>query len=291
MYHILKNERRVNSRFFMFMALLCTIVIFPRCHQNQSAPTTLNEDTTTILSETVLPKGKQVIEDDRPVITTTPPGETVALGSNENTGNGHNSTVEFKGDSRLDFLKKKYKNLLVFHADDTMVVKQPKLATLILGNNESIDKLRFEVLEGTDAESGRIVADTGIDLGSKMRARLISFGSKTDNSFEIEPLGDAEQSFRKGRDRILWQWKITPLKPGSQTLKLSVQVIEKDGEAISLPAKDIPVEIFAKKEKFLSKVGDFISRKYEWIITVICLPILIAWFTTRMKNKPAANKS
>jgi hypothetical protein len=172
-----------------------------------------------------------------------------------------------------------------------MEVRKPKLATLVLGNNENIDKVRFEVLEEADAEKGRILADTAFDLGSKMKARLISFGSsKTDNSFEIEPLGDEVQTFKKDRKRILWQWKITPLKPGEQTLKLSVQIIEKDGEVVSLPARNIPVVIFAKPEKFFTRVGNFISNKYEWILTAIFLPILLAWFTTKIKNKPAANK-
>lgn len=290
MNHFYKSERNVSRLLSVLTVILSSIVIFTGCHQNEQPPAIQTDENPTILNEDVLPKGKRVIEDEVSLQPITP-NKTVALGSNE-TDTHPSGTVEIKGESRLDFLKKNYKNLLVFHAADTMEVRKPKLATLILGKNESIDKVRFEVLEAEDAEKGRLLADTNIDMGSKMRARLISFGSsKTDNSFEIEPLGDDEQTFKKGRDRILWQWKITPLKPGEQTLKLAVQVIEKDGEAVSLPARNIPVVIFAKPEKFFSKVGNFISNKYEWIITAICLPILLAWFTTKIKNKPAANKT
>ena len=289
MYYIFKNKCRVSLLLSLFSVLLCTIVFFSACHQKEDSTDLSDQDKTTILQEDVLPKGKLVIEDDLPIQHTLPPGKTVPLGSTDNTQTGHNNTVEFKGNSRLEFLKKKYKNLLVFHADDTMEVRKPKLATLILGNNESIDNLRFEVLDEQDAKSGRIVADTAIGLGSKMRARLIPFGSsKTDNSFEIEALGDDYQTFKKGRDKILWQWKITPLKPGNQTIKLSVQVIEKDGEATTLPAKSIPVVIVVKPEKFLTKVSNFIEKKYEWILTAIFLPIFLAWVTTKVKNKSAA---
>jgi hypothetical protein len=154
----------------------------------------------------------------------------------------------------------------------------------VLAKDASEEKLKMEVLEESDAKSDKVKTDTTIDLGSKMKARLIPFSSsKTD--FEIEALGDDEQSFKADRKKIIWQWKITPLKAGEHELKLSIQIIEKDGEAVSLPARNIPVVIFAKPESFMSKVGNFFSTKYEWIITAVMVPLIIGFVNLRMRNK------
>lgn len=237
------------------------------------------------INEAALPKGKPVIEEDIRTSSTYPTQKPIALGKKKISSSSKVIKPD-KAESRPDYLKKKYRELLVFHADDTMEVNKPKLATLILGKNESIEDLKIQVLDESEANDPKIKFDTSIDLGSKMKARLISFGGSTlDKSFEIEPLGDDVQSFGRDRKKILWQWKITPLKPGQQELKLSIQIIEKDGESVSLPAKNIPVIIFARSEGFLSKIGTFIETKYEWIITAIMLPILIAWFTTRIRMK------
>lgn len=242
------------------------------------------------IAESELPKGKLVIEDDN---TYRPPvnkpvsavGGSDYHADNEEGGSAMPPTV-----SRTDQLKKVYKNLLVFHADDTMEVNLPKLATLILARNESLEKATLQVLEESNATDDKIKMDTTMDFGSRMKAKLISFGgSNLDNSFEIEPLGSDEQSFRNGRKQLVWQWKITPLKEGQHELKLSVQIIEKDGEAVYLPARNIPVIIFAKKKDILTKFGEFISNKYEWILTAIFLPIFIAWLTTRLRNKGSRN--
>jgi hypothetical protein len=243
-----------------------------------------------MITEATLPPGKQVI-DDIPLlpVNNTPP--VIALGNKNNPGNSTKISPAKDNLDKAGYFSKTFKNLLVFHADDTMEVNKPKLATLILGRNESIDKLKLEVLDESDSNNDHIKSDTGMEFGSKMKARLVPFGgSRLDNSFEIEELGDDIQSFKAERKKILWQWKITPLKPGKHELKLSIQVIEKDGEATSLPARNIPVLIFAKPETFLSKAGDFISRKYEFLITAIMIPVLIAWFTTHLRNKaPSAN--
>ena len=166
-----------------------------------------------------------------------------------------------------------------------MIVNNPRLATLVLGKDQTIDKLKIEVLEESNAKDDKITIDTLMEFGSKMKAKLIPFGDSKENTFDIEALGDDVQTFRVERNKIIWQWKITPLKAGIQELKLSVQIIEKDGEAVMLPAKNIKVEIYAKNESVIQKLGDFLERKWEFLLTAIMIPIIIAWFTTKLKNK------
>lgn len=280
-----------QSLHFLIVCLAFSVGIFlSSCDESSTEGTDDFDVSNANINEAGLPKGKPVIEEDIRTSSTYPTQKPIALGKKKMSSSSKIIEPD-KAESRPDYLKKKYRELLVFHADDTMEVNKPKLATLILGKNESIEDLTIQVLEKSQANDPEIKSDTTISLGSKMKARLISFGGSTlDKSFEIEPLGDDIQSFSKDRKKILWQWKITPLKPGQQELKLSIQIIEKDGESVSLPAKNIPVIIFARSESFLSKIGTFIETKYEWIITAIMLPILIAWFTTRIRMKPPKPK-
>ncbi len=235
-----------------------------------------------------LPKGIEVIDDV--IGSSVDPVNVTMMGNadDKTSGSDKNNPVVF---DKQDYYKRKFKSLLVFHADDSMVVNAPRLATLVLAKGQTIDKLKLEVLEESNAKDDRITTDTAIEFGSKMKAKLIPFSESAETTFEIEALGDDIQSFTGEREKILWQWKITPLKAGKQELKLSVQIVEKDGEAVMLPAKNIVVEIYAKNESILQKVGGFIEKKWEFLLTAILIPVIIAWFTTKIKHKNNGQRS
>jgi len=285
--------KKLMRIFSILLSVVFILTVFQSCNSGTGSSSTeniaLNENE---ITEAALPKGKYVIEEpakpiDKPIVIT--PVITPIGGNNPRKDEANKGTSTSKpGETKEESLQKKYRSLLVFHADDSMEVNKPKLAVLVLAKNESVEKLKMEVLEEANAQDEKIKTDTTIDLGSKMKARLIPFGG-LENDFKIEPLGDDEQSFKADRKKILWQWKITPLKAGEHELKLTIQIIEKDGEAVSLPARNIPVVIFAREEKFMSKVGNFFSTKYEWIITAVMIPIIIAFLSARVKNRSQKN--
>lgn len=271
--------------FSILLSIMFMLTSFQSCsNKTESSSTQTTPLAENEITEATLPKGKLVIEEvpkhvEKPIVITPISGNNP---KNSETNSSTTKTAETRGET----LQKKYRSLLVFHADDTMEVNRPKLAVLVLAKNESVEKLKMEVLDEANARDEKIKTDTTMDFGSKMKARLIAFGgSKVDSDFEIEPLGDDEQSFKTDRKKILWQWKITPLKAGQHELKLTIQIIEKDGEAVSLPARNIPVVIFAKEEGFMSKVGNFFATKYEWIITAVMIPLVIAVVNNRMRGK------
>jgi hypothetical protein len=275
--------------FSILLSIAFMLTGFQSCNnETKSSSTQTTALSESEITEANLPKGKYVIEEAaRPIEK--PVGITPISGNNPGKNEINKSTSK-AAETRGETLQKKYRNLLVFHADDTMEVNKAKLAVLVLGKNESVENLKMEVLEESNAQDEKIKTDTTMDFGSKMKARLIPFGG-LENDFKIEPLGDDEQSFKADRKKILWQWKITPLKPGEHELKLTIQIIEKDGEAVSLPARNIPVVIFAREEGFMSKVGNFLSNKYEWIITAIMIPLIIAFVSARVKNRGHKNSN
>ena len=181
-------------------------------------------------------------------------------------------------------LVKKYSSLLVFHADDTMQVNKTYIASLALARNSALGPVKIKVLEISDATDDNVIVDTTIELGKKMKAKLMDLSPRNEKSFLIEQIGSEEQNLNNTKESI-WQWNIEPLKAGQHKLKLSIQVILSDDDRVNLPTKDIPVLIFAEKISFGAKIQNFFSKYWQWIITGICLPIFIAWLTNRIKKK------
>jgi hypothetical protein len=181
-------------------------------------------------------------------------------------------------------LVKKYSNLLVFHADDTMEVNRVYTATLALARNAALEPIKAKVLTESEAADDKVLIDSTIELGKRVKATLVDWSPSGEPSFNIRELGNDEQNLSKTKES-LWQWRIEPLKEGQHKLKLAIQVTSPDGDEVNLPVRNIPILIFAKKVSFTTKVGNFFSNYWQWVITGILLPILIAFLTNWIKRR------
>ena len=262
--------------------LIISILFLTACQTNKTPEKNKKSEE---ISETVLPKGKYVLEEE--VKKGTLP--TGTLNAVKNNPAEINNAVQ--PEDAIHKLQHRFKNLLVFHANDTMKINKSYLATLILGKDQVLEELKTEILETDGAPNDDIKQDTSFEMGSKMKARLIDMSGAENKGFTIELIGGEEaatQSITEKRKKIIWQWKLTPQAPGLQELKLSVNVIEKDGEIVNLPARNIPVVIYAEEEGILSSVSSFFKNdNTKWLLSAILIPIFVAWYTTRMKNKTA----
>jgi hypothetical protein len=178
-------------------------------------------------------------------------------------------------------LVKKFNNLLVFHIDDTMEVKTVYTATLALARNAAIGPLKIKVLEESGTSGDDVLLDTTIELGKRMKANLKDMSPSDNKSFKIEPFGTDEQNLNKSKESY-WQWSIEPLKEGSHKLMLSIQVILSDEDKVNLPARNIPIMIYSKKVPF--------TNYWQWLITAILLPIIIALLTNTLKQRGEKKK-
>lgn len=261
---------------YQLYILLASVILFSAC--NNGAATEADS-----AADTALPNGKYVIDENSEVKILDP--KTGAF----NDFNNKKTNSENPGQrSEYDEMKKKYKNLLIFHAADTMRIKKSYIATLVLGKDQLMDDLKNEVKENDYSPSDSLYTDTAMDFGSKMKARLIDMSGAENKGFIIELLGGDEastQSITERRKKVIWQWKLTPQTPGLQELRLSINVVERNGETVNLPAKNIAVIIFAEKESILSQVKTFFDEYGKWILASILIPVFVAWFTTRMRNK------
>ncbi len=273
----------------LYYCFFCISILFIACkakqEPNNPAPNLVN------IEETPLPNGKFILQDENTggrMFTDTAPASMNSNSGITDDSNGI-STVHNKEVSSLpaDMLKRKFKDLLCFHADDTMLIDKAYIATLVLGKNQKFDVVQKDVLQSSNATDDKIVFDTSMEMGTKMQARLIDMSSSMDKGFEIELIGgqgSETQSLTSKRSKVYWQWKLTPLTPGLKELKLSINIVEKDGEVVNIPARNIPVMIFGK-EGFVYKTGQFFKDEGKWIITAILIPILIAIVTNKLKNK------
>jgi hypothetical protein len=280
-------------KLYLFI-FLSAIFLLTACNadDNTAKPT---DDNGTI-SETVLPKGKYIVEDQTtPVITTINTGGSFnGYGSKDSAGK--TAVIPNTIQEKENNLKRRYKNAMVFHADDTMKIKKAYIATLVLGRDQILGNLKAEATDGSaNATDNEIKVDTTIEIGTKMKAKLMDMSGDEKKGFEIEFLGvpgSDEQKVSDKRKKATWQWRLKPLTPGKQELKLSITLIEKDGEPVNLPVKNISVVIFAEKQSFLDTVGSFfISENIKWVLTVILIPIFIAWLTSRIRYKHDNNRS
>ena len=269
------------SLFFIIPA----VFLFTGCNNYDDSTATKMPNDNDPITTSALPKGHAVIDDE--VIKKTADANTTALGGYDNKNNPQGT--ENIADPNAD-LKRRYRNLLVFHADDTMKIKKAYIATLILGKDQVLGTMKEEALESSNAGNEKFKHDTTVEIGNKMRARLIDMSGAVNKGFDIELIGGedaATQTITEKRKKAVWNWKLTPQTPGQQELKLAITVIEKDGEAVTLPTKNIPVLIYAEPETFLESVGGFFKNEStKWILTAILIPIFIAWITSKMKYRP-----
>ncbi|MBS1511942.1 MAG: hypothetical protein JST86_13930 [Bacteroidetes bacterium] len=270
--------------------LITLFFLFNSCSNPDSPKKDADNGTVVDITEMPLPKGKPVVDYEEGTDVADKTGPT-AIGSYDN-----NTSVKDPASSVVDARKltekdlcRRFKDLLIFHADDTMTIKKAYQVTLEMGKDQKLGALKDEVLESANARDDKIHMDTTMEIGSKMRATLMDMSGEVTRGFDIELIGGpeaAEQSISEKRKRAVWNWKLIPLTPGQQELRLAISVIEKNGEKVTLPTRRIPILIYAEKESFLTQVGNFFNdANSKWLITAIVIPILIAWFTTRMRHR------
>jgi hypothetical protein len=102
-----------------------------------------------------------------------------------------------------------------------------------------------------------------VKITPEMRARLID---PTGNSFRIVPITDTVQMVEMTDSTYtLWQWMVTPIKAGDQSLVLSVDmIVDNNKKSLKIYQDKIFVHI-----GFWSKVWNFIQINWTYITYVV----------------------
>jgi hypothetical protein len=267
---------------------IAAFFLLPACNNKRSAASGETATQSRDIVAAPLPRAHAIIDDIAVPLTDVGNPQSVN-GFNANPGE---ETVgsENAGTPKLSteaLMKRKYKNLLVFHADDTMKIKRAYMATLILGKDQVLAELKEEVLDASNAKDNKFNMDTTLEIGTAMRAKLKDFSGSIEKGFDIDFLGDdgMEQRITEKRQKLMWQWKITPLTPGEQKLSLSIIITEKNGEKVNLPVRSIPIVIYAEEEAMGNKIMGFFERNIQWILATLLVPLFLGWYNARLRHK------
>jgi hypothetical protein len=180
------------------------------------------------------------------------------------------------------------KNALVFHVEDTMEIGTGYKVTLALGKDIVLEELKAEVQQSANARSEDLKTDTTLKVAAEMRARLKDLSPTGQKSFDITPLGeggDIQEINEETDNKAFWQWNVVPLKEGKHELELIVEVVLDKKRKIFLPSRTMPVMIYSKPESSGAKFSAFMEKNWQWFFTGILIPILVAWITTRIRQR------
>ena len=174
----------------LYVTLLsATILLLLGCNNDTTHQKPATQDRQ--ISEATLPKGKYIFDDEKGI--TTIPIDTAGSLNGFNTGNTNpKNTGAAVEKIKEEVLMRRYKNLLVFHVDDTMKIKQAYIAKLILGKDQVLSSLEAEVLETTGNNGENIKYDSTVEIGTKMRVKLKDVNATSNKGFDIEFLGEEE---------------------------------------------------------------------------------------------------
>lgn len=212
--------------------------------------------------------------------------DTVTAVTTVNTTKNNNSNT-LEAPPKPDF--QKVKNLLEFHIRDTMKVDSTYKAILAMAKDISSTELYVKIERDVDRDAKKMVMDTTQEIKTKMRAKLEDNTSSADPSFSIKLLGGESEvrSFDTAKNKMIWQWNVTPLKAGVHDLVLSVTEVDTNEKIVGSPeTKTYTIQIVSEKKgkNFFQKIGHFIGNYWQFLIGAILIPLLVVYLSRRNKK-------
>ena len=184
----------------------------------------------------------------------------------------------------------KVKNLLEFFVRDTMKTDSTYVATLAMATDISSAELEIKTKDIVDPDAKVMVKDTTQEISLQMSASLEDKSSPNDPNFLIRLIGSTSnvRTYNAKKNKMIWQWNVTPLKAGLHELLLSISQVDNNEHVIGSPeTRRHAIIIFSEKKKpgFFKSIGNFFSNNGQWLVGAIIIPIFIAWYTVRLKRR------
>lgn len=179
-------------------------------------------------------------------------------------------------------IEKTSKNLtgrLNYIMADTMEVGVTDIVSVVVSRNMTKDVVVNSV--PTFRNRSRIV-DTIIRVTPEMSVRLLEIG--TVGNFHIDDLTPIVQKIElEDTTLTMWQWRVTPLKDGDKVLTITVDLMI-DGVEKNLNIYDGKIYVHMKN-KFWVTIENFFVNYWQWICSVILIPLVIWIFKTYILPK------
>jgi len=158
-------------------------------------------------------------------------------------------------------------------------------------------KYKINVTLGEDRErlAGYLEEEYAIYQKVNLSPKCVYEVNLTGDNFDISlKEGLAQQMYIPDEEELpKWVWEVTPTKGGNQTLKLVVYYQEKSniGEPAWAPKKRLdewPVTVTVEEKTasdYLKDGKNFIKKYWQWLATVLIIPIVKWWIGKRRSLK------
>ncbi len=161
--------------------------------------------------------------------------------------------------------------------DSVMGLHETVVMDLLLDMKKTEAQLGEALQQRENTDS--ILTYSGIEVSDVLEARLI--GSET--AFRITPVTPERQSLNK-QGTTEWRWEVEALQEGSHRLHLTLNaIVTLDGDKETRSIRTFNQEIFVQVS-LMSKIAGFIGKNWQWLWTVILVPVA-SWLWNKRKNK------
>ena len=185
---------------------------------------------------------------------------------------------------------KKVKNLLEFHTKDSMKTDSTYIATLAMGKNISPAEMELKIKPMAEPDGKVQVRDTTQEVSLRMSATLEDKASVKNPNFLIELIGGENniRHYDSNKNKMVWQWNVTPLKAGNYELILSISQLDSLGYVAGSPeTRRHYITIFSEGSKggFGRSVGGFFEKNWQWLVGAVLVPLLIVCLNIKHRAK------
>jgi hypothetical protein len=139
------------------------------------------------------------------------------------------------------------------------------VATLAMGKKISPADLQALIKDILEPGGKVMVTDTTQEISVRMSAVLEDKASERDPNFLIRQIGGSSsiRTYDPQKNKMVWQWNVTPVKPGHHELILSISQVDDNGIVLGSPeTRRHSIIIFAEpRNRGLGKsMGSFFSK-------------------------------
>ena len=251
----------------------------------------ISHDTTILKSKKVVyTKQKHYIKIEKSDILTSKDGQTIIK------PNLIKLTKEKRVLKVVPNIEKSTQNLkgrLNYLMADTMEVGVTNVVSVTISRNMSKNMVLVQKVftSKINKNVASEIVDTIIRITPEMVVKLQEIG--TVGNFHIDTITPSKQLIELNTsDLTLWQWRVTPLKDGNKELTITVDLYI-DGVEKNLNIYDGKIYVHMKN-KFWITIQNFFVDNWEWLWTVIFIPLFIWLFNTyilpKFKTKKIINK-
>ncbi|MGH9452314.1 MAG: hypothetical protein ACRD11_17535 [Terriglobia bacterium] len=171
------------------------------------------------------------------------------------------------------------KGNIAFNAPGAMLLEKSYGIYLLLAPQESIQELQQALRK--QIESQQNLEGVSIQIAPEMEARL------TGQNFAIAAVTPETQAV-SGQGETEWRWDVTPLKAGTGELHLTLSaILQVNGgsvpRSIQTFDRQIPVQV-----TWNQRILGFISNHWDWLWTVVIIPMGAWIWNKKRKRQPKA---